>query len=215
MSLMYYSRMRFILQLLPLLLASSLPAHVVSVFGPGRDTKIFLDDLSLRDPKHYSFYNMGCHVAYLTTMFLENLAARHPGQLSLSHYYPALVLHDGFFNERLPSWIKWAFTIFMPLMRLVAVPQAESGERVVYHTSPRFPPRSSNAVEDKPKTIGNIEVATSSDGVVGGGAYRTNWNGEMVPLTKGYKKLRENGFYEKVWNHTMKAFEDIEAGRVL
>lgn len=70
MSSLYYSRMRFIMQLLPLLLASPLPAHVVSVFGPGRDDEIFPDDLSLRDPKRYGFMNMGSHVAYMTTVFL-------------------------------------------------------------------------------------------------------------------------------------------------
>ena len=43
MSLLYYSRMRFVTRLLPLTLASSLAtgAHIVSVFGPGRDDRIF------------------------------------------------------------------------------------------------------------------------------------------------------------------------------
>lgn len=47
MSLLYYSRMRFIMNLSPLLLNSVLPtgAHVVSVFGRGREAKIFADDL--------------------------------------------------------------------------------------------------------------------------------------------------------------------------
>jgi hypothetical protein len=39
MSLLYYSRMRFTIRVMPLLLASTLPAHVISVFGPGRDTR--------------------------------------------------------------------------------------------------------------------------------------------------------------------------------
>lgn len=35
MALMYYSRMRFVVDLLPLLLESKLPAHVVSIYAAG------------------------------------------------------------------------------------------------------------------------------------------------------------------------------------
>jgi hypothetical protein len=91
MSLLYYSRMRCITQLLPLLLASPPPAHIVSVFGPQRDEELFTDNISLRDPKNYGFMNMGSYVAYLTIFFMENLAAKHPGKLSLIHYLPLKV----------------------------------------------------------------------------------------------------------------------------
>jgi hypothetical protein len=79
MSLLYDSHMRFIIKFLPLLLASPLPAHIVSVFGSQRDEKLFTNDRSLRNPKNYVFMSMGSHVAYLTTFFMENLAAKHPG----------------------------------------------------------------------------------------------------------------------------------------
>jgi hypothetical protein len=52
---MYYSRMRAITQLLPLLLKSPLPARVVSVFAAGTEAKLYADDLSLRDLKKYSY----------------------------------------------------------------------------------------------------------------------------------------------------------------
>ena len=169
MSLLYYSRMRIILQLLPLLLASSLPAHVVSVFGPGRDVKIFPDDLSLRDPKNYGFINMGSHAAYFSTFFLETLAEKYPGQLSLTHYYPGLVLHPGGSIERLPTWFKWLLRLLTPVLRLIAVPHMESGERVLFHTSARFPPRSLSTTEEVRASKADLGIATSSDGVVGGG----------------------------------------------
>lgn len=70
LSLLYYSRMRFITQLLPLLLASPLPGRVVSVFGPGRDTKLILDALFLRRPKNFNFTTLGSHAAYMTAFFL-------------------------------------------------------------------------------------------------------------------------------------------------
>jgi hypothetical protein len=49
-------------------------------------------------------------------------------------------------------------------------------------------------------------------GVYGGGAYRTNWDGEVVPLGKGYKKISREEVREKVWDHTMRAFQEISAG---
>ncbi len=55
MSLLYFSRMSFAIRVMPLLLASTLPAHVISVFGLGRDTTFILTDLSLRLPQNYSF----------------------------------------------------------------------------------------------------------------------------------------------------------------
>jgi len=212
MSLLYYSRMRFVTQLLPLLLASSLPAHIVSVFGPQRDEKLFTNDISLRDSKNYGFMNMGSHVAYLTTFFMEDLAAKHPGKLSLIHYFPGLVVTEAFQDERLPKWFKytWRFAL-APFSWLFSVPQAECGERVLFLASSRFPPRSTAEV---PKSKGGGEIAVSSDGIVGGGAYRSNWNGEIIPTKKTYKKLREEGMSERCWTHTMQAFKDIEAGKV-
>lgn len=215
MSLLYYSRMRFIMQLLPLLLASSLPAHVVSVFGPGRDTKLYPDDLSLRDPRHYSFINSGSHVAYMTTFYMEKLATSHPDRLSLTHYYPSLVLTNGFKDERLPKWFRlgWRYAV-APIIQPFTVPQVECGERVIFLASSRYPARPSKSTGGIPKSEGDVEIAISSDGVVGGGAYRGNWNGKAVPLGKAYEKLREEGLSERVWSHTMEAFKEIEAGKV-
>lgn len=213
MSLLYYSRMRFITRLLPLLLASPLPARVVSVFGPQRNDKIFTDDISLRSPKNYGFMNMGSHVAYLTTFFMEQLAAKHAGQLSLVHYFPGLVMTKSLYDERrLPRWLRytWKF-VLLPLSPLISVPREESGERVLFLASSRFPPRGTAEVA---QGAGDGEAAVSSDGVVGGGAYRIDWNGEVMPMKKTYARLREEGMLERSWAHTMQAFEDIEAGRV-
>jgi hypothetical protein len=86
MSLLYYSRMRFITKLEPLLLASKLPSHVISVYAAGHKGKLFKDDFSLRDPKHY-FANARSDVTFMTTVFMESLAERHKGQMSLVHIF--------------------------------------------------------------------------------------------------------------------------------
>ena len=216
MSLLYYSRMRFTTRVLPLLLSSSLPAHVVSVFGPGRDTTFIATDLSLRSPKNYGFINSGSHVAYLATFFMEYLVAQNPGKLALIHYYPGLVLSEGYQDPTFPFWFRGIFKYGAPLIKLLlpTLNGKESGERTLFNASPRFPPRSADGKAASSKSVGSIGVAESSDGIVGGGAYRVNFDNEQVATPKQYKKLREEGWLDKAVNHTLKAFEEIEAGRV-
>jgi hypothetical protein len=156
--------------------------------------------------------NMGSHIAYLIAFFMENLAAKHPGKLSVIHYFPGLVMTKSFQDEQLPKWFKYAWRfVLAPFSPLFSVPRADSGERVLFLASSRFPPRST---AEAPKSGGSGEMAVSSDGVVGGGAYRCSWDVEIIPMKKVYKKLREEGMSERCWTHTMQAFEDIEAGKV-
>lgn len=59
------------------------------------------------------------------------------------------------------------------------------------------------------------EVATGVDGLVGGVVYAVNWDGEVCRGSeKFYREWGLKGLGEKVWEHTMKAFETIERGDV-
>lgn len=211
--------MRLILQLLPLLLTSSLPAHVVSVLGPGtekkgRENKIWPDDLSLRDRSHYGFVKMGDQIAYMKTFFFEYVAKKYPGKISLIHYFPGLVITDAFHSKKNPRWFRWGVTLLMPVLSFFTVAREETGERMLFIASERFPPRAlkdESKLEDRGNHIG---IAMSSDDVVGGGAYRVIWTGERIPTVPAYEKHRKDGLPEICVNHTLKAFEEIEAGRV-
>jgi len=216
MSLLYYSRMRFATRLLPLLLASKLPAHVISVFGPGRDTTLIQDDISLRSPNNYGFMSSGSHAAYLTTFFMEHLATQNPGKISLAHYFPGLVLSEAFQDPTFPWWFRATFKYCAPMMRLFpsTLDGKESGARTLFNASSRFPPRGIDREATIKDSVGEIGVAESSDGVLGGGAYRVNWNGEQVATGKQYVKLREEGWAERCIEHTLKAWEVIEAGGI-
>ena len=220
MSLLYYSRMRFIMKLLPLLLASPLPAHVISVFAAGLEGNLFPMDLSLRDPKHYSFANLRSHVTYMTTFFMETLAERHPGRLSLVHVFPGVVMTKAFNNPGLPRWFKLTWRLVSPAVRLFSVPGDECGERILFLATPRFPAReetSGKGTAEGEKTTtsaGDAEIAFGTDGRRGSGAYAVNSDGETTPTKKTYANIRAEGMKVKTWDHTMKAFEEIEAGRV-
>lgn len=217
MSLLYYSRMRFIVKLLPLLLASPLPAHVVSIFAAGFEAKLFPEDLSLRNPKLYGLANVRSHVTYMTTTFMETMAERHRGQLSLVHIFPSLVVTEGFDDARLPIWFKIAWRIASPIVTPFSTSGSEIGARILFLASARFPARQAlEPAQSSGAAIreGDIEIATGTDGIRGSGAYSVDWKGEATSTEKAYKQVREEKLGDKFWDHTMKAFEEIEAGRV-
>lgn len=215
-SLLYHSRMKFIVNLLPLLRASEFPAHVISVFGAGKEGELHLDNLSLRETKPHGMLATRSHVAYLHTFFMEYLAAQNPGKLSLVHVFPGLVMTEAFQNPGVPIWFKLIWTLFTPITRLLTNSLTEVGDRILFLASPlRFPARQTTeqgaAAGTKDLDAG---IAKGSDGKIGSGAYAVDINGEPVANEKAYKKYREECVGEKLVAYTLRAFEVIQAGEV-
>lgn len=209
-SLLYYSRIRFITQLLPLLEASSLPSsRVVSVYSAGLETATkdrYLDDLSLRDPQHYSFGSVRNHTTHLKTMAFETIAEQHP-KVGLVHVYPSLVITPGFDNNPLPPLIKTGWKLAAPAAKLFSVKPEEIGERILGFSSKRF-----GGQQETESLTG--EVAVSTNGKMGGGAYSLKHTGQVNEIGRVFEKLRPSGFKERVWEHTMSAFKATEEGTV-
>ena len=218
MSLLYYSRARFFMKFLPLLLASSLPAHVVSIYAAGKEDKLFLNDLSLRDPNHYSFANARSHVVYMKTCFMETMVERYPGQLSFVHLFPGLVITQAFGNPTLPTWFKAIWTVAAPFARLMATAPSEAGERVLSLASARYPAQEGKKItakgEDAARSDDNTEIALGTNGRRGGGAYAVGIDGETLSIQKAYSKYKEEDLAATFWDHTMKVFDTIESGNV-
>ena len=211
MSMHYYSRARFAYQLLPLLQASTLPAHVVSVFAAGNEGKLISNDLSLRKSGNYNFANARSHCTFMTTEFMEQMASQNPGKLSLVNLFPGLVITPAFSSPDYPIWFKLVWRIASPLAKMMAVSPEEAGQRVLFTATDRFPAKSAGRSEKR-----GTAVATGTDGNVGSGAYACNNDGEPTPdskRAKAYKGVQRQKFSKAVWEHTMKAFEAAEAGR--
>ena len=195
---MYYSRMRVITNLRPLLLKAPSSATVVSVFAAGMEDKL-LEDLSLRNLKEYDYNQARSHMAYMHTAYFEKIAAQNPGKISLLHVFPGLVVGPGFNNPDLPGWFRFLWHwIFVPLFsRWVAVPAEETGNRMLSLASSRYP-----AVADmKEGTV----AATDEKG----GSYSLTWNGNSNYNAKAYENMDKTEFRQKVWQHTNDAFEHI------
>lgn len=202
LSLLYYSRVRVITKLLPLLYASKSP-QVISVFGAGLETEWHADDISLRKPENYGVIKVRSHTGYLTTMAFERLAREHP-RLSLVHTFPGMVITPGYYESDFPLWVKVLWAIMGPIVRLFsAIPAAESGARTIYLGTSRFPSRAAQAQV--------VDAVVGSDDVKGSGAYAIGKDSEPVKMKASYGKLRKQSLETTVWEHTMKVFNDIEA----
>ncbi len=216
MSLMYYSRMRIITKLLPLLLKSQLPATVVSVYAGGMEAKLYPDDLSLRNPKAYNYSQARSHMCYMHTLYFEALSQQHQGKLSLIHIFPGLVPGPGFKSPELPLWFRVLFNyIMVPLFgRWMMVKPEECGQRMLSLAGGEHPAGPSSATSAQTGGGQAGELITGTDGKPGSGVYSLTWNGDSNHPAKKYEGLDRKQLRMKVWEHTNKAFEVIEAGGV-
>ena len=89
----YYSRLRAVQQLLPLLNKADSP-RIISVLAGGMEGPLNESDLDLRDPLNWSFWNSSVHSATMGTLALERFARENP-RLSIVHWYPGPVATPG------------------------------------------------------------------------------------------------------------------------
>jgi NAD(P)-dependent dehydrogenase (short-subunit alcohol dehydrogenase family) len=181
----YYSRFRFIQNLLPQLTLAAEAGSLsrgVSVLAAGKESDIILDDLSLKT--NYSGPNALKHAATMNSLMAMHLAELHPGT-SFVHMSPGMVKTNMLRNMGIPSWIAAPALL---LLTPFAVNVRESGERHLYaSTSIAFPPKEKG----------------------GDGYYLLNQNDAPVGNTKVLKMLKEEGVAEKVWNHTLEVYKTV------
>ena len=95
MSTRYYSRLRALHQLLPLLNNPAVPSpRVVWVLAGGMEGPIDEGDLDQRNPDNWSFWGPSVHAATMSTLSLELLARENP-RLSIVHWFPGPVSSPG------------------------------------------------------------------------------------------------------------------------
>ncbi|KAK2746822.1 hypothetical protein FQN57_002864 [Myotisia sp. PD_48] len=208
----YYSRMRFVANLLPLLSAAAQDtsvetdarlSRVVSVLDPhvairgGASGTLDYSDLSLKNT--FSLKKCGAHASLMGDFYLEAMAQRHQNT-SFLHAYPSGVatgaLRELPMGRVLTAVLKRVLSPFM-------VPLEESGERHLFAaTSGRFPPQAAG------ETMAG-DVAIGSNGTRGSGSYWLNWDGEAFLANKKIDNIREEGAVEKVVQHTDEVFKRI------
>lgn len=211
LSTVYYSRIRLIMQLLPLLTASPLPGHVISIYAGGFEdgTSPGESPIGCPPPATYGVSGVRKHTCFMKNFMFEELAERHAGKLSLSHIYPGLVDGPGFYSPEMPSWFKVLWRLLKPLASLYMTSADDCGRVMLYLATSRYPAKGTIEGADR-KLVGGVEVAKSTLGELGGGSYSVGQRGDVGAKGKSYEKVRQEGTSKQVWDHTMEVFMRIE-----
>ncbi|TVY25261.1 Oxidoreductase [Lachnellula hyalina] len=207
----FYSRMRFIENLRPLLRTATITAphfsRTLSVLSAGHgEGKLDFDDLELKN--NYSGVRCATHTITMNSIMIEEFAGRDPGT-TFAHSYPSGV-NTGITRE-LPVWARAGFALFKPLLLPFLVSVEETGARQLFiATSGIYAPlKPAGLLASGVPAPKGMEIMDGVDGKVGSGAYIVNWNDDIA-TSKILKEYREKGVGKTVWEHTMGIFERVE-----
>ena len=216
MSVNYYARMRWIVNLMPCLTrASELNelSRVNSVLAAGSEGDIRVDDLDLRH--NFTLHAALAHCTVMTDFMIEELAKRYPGT-TFMHSYPGTV-KTGIANE-LNGPIRLAVKVMYAVMTPWILNVQESGERHFFQlTSMCYPPArwrniSCRGDSDQPgiPVHPQLDVMVGSDDTKGSGAYLLDWDSKPAGDERILGKYREMDMGPKIWEHTMGIFKQAE-----
>jgi hypothetical protein len=206
----YYGRMRFTFNLLPLLQRSNGTRRVVSVYAAGREGPINWDDLAQKERSYSPSGLLAArgHTVSMQVFGLEALQQQAP-DVSFVQTWPGPVRSK---IAREKNWLAFfmrvIFSLFGPV---ICVPNEESGERHLFvGTSGRYPAKKADA-----KTIERlqgVEVATGTDGKKGSGVYdEDEWQGQsyQAKTEDVLEPMRKDSGVQRVWEHTLGEWRKI------
>ncbi len=211
-ALRYYTRLRFVYNLLPLLTQSALP-RVISILAGGKEKAIDLNDLEVRN--NFTFIKAAENGTTQTTLAFEELAKTYPS-ITFIHKFPGFV-NTGVIDRLLatvPGLMAIPATIaryfVLPLLNLFSITVDEAGERGLFiATSARYPP-------SKPKTgftgvalPDGVQVAVSSvvNNGEGNGMYRIGADDESAEESPILLTYRQEDAGKTVWRETQAAWD--------
>jgi hypothetical protein len=199
----YYSRIRCINGLLPLLKAvpDTEPARVVSILAAGNEGPLIEDDLDLK--KNYSVMNCMAQSASLTTLAFSHLAKKNP-TISFIHTFPGIVL-TGVYGNGMSQPYKFLMQyVVKPMLWPASTSIPESGERGLYYaTSARYPPLKGFAGVKSPDDV----KALGMDGGLGVGPYLVSATSDPTGKAQQLASFKEKSSEKLVWDHTLSLFE--------
>lgn len=209
----YYSRMRFIYNLLPLLQNAGTTAphfsRTLSVLAAGTEKPINKHDLGLENS--FSGVNCANHSVIMNDFMTEAFASRAPST-TFAHSYPGYV-NTGLTRE-LPWWARMAAKALTPVISPFSVSQEETGERQLFHaTSGIYKPAqpvTGSSTASGVSLSKELTIAEGADGKAGSGAFYVNWNGDITPQKAFVREYRQEGYAKMIWEHTMAVFERVD-----
>jgi len=128
MAVSYYARIRFALNLLPLL-STSEPARVISVLGASNERPMDMEDLGLKAPGSYTFMTQAKHTIAMTSLTFEHLSKQYPN-IGWIHATPGMVVTSQ--ARSLPAPLKMLLKVSEPLLKCISTPIGDSGQGFFY-----------------------------------------------------------------------------------
>ncbi|KAH7312931.1 hypothetical protein BKA65DRAFT_516944 [Rhexocercosporidium sp. MPI-PUGE-AT-0058] len=209
----FWSRMRFISNLLPQLRSASTHppnfARSISLLGTGNSYgTIDLKDIELK--KSFSAYKNAAHTIIMNDFMVEQYGAREPG-ITFIHTEPSIV-NTGFSRE-LPLWARVGTKMLTPLLYPFFVSADETGQRQLFHaTSGMYPPAkpatSAAFASGVPLPTGS-SIMTGANGQVGSGGYLVSWKGERAKKAK-LSGMNHEEVSRTIWEKTAEVFKSAE-----
>ncbi|EUC37257.1 hypothetical protein COCCADRAFT_1841 [Bipolaris zeicola 26-R-13] len=201
MSLLYYSRIRFIQNLSGLLRASPTTAHVISIFAGSVEDQIKAGEVPIGAPEAaiYSVTEVRKRTCFMKTFIFELLAEQHEGKISFVHIYPGLVDGPTFLSEENPLWFRILWRVLKPLASWYMTSPEVCGQVMVSLSTGRYPAKG---------TLAGDKVAFSSQREMGGGAYAVGQRGDERKEVS-WAKARRDDTAKKVWEHTMGVLQGV------
>jgi NAD(P)-dependent dehydrogenase (short-subunit alcohol dehydrogenase family) len=186
----YYSRLRAVQKLLPLLNNAQSP-RIISVLAGGMEGPLKESDLDLRDQDNWSFWNASVHATTMGTLSLERLAKENP-RVSIVHWFPGPVAMTG-----LASAKKFGMSPLNPMS------VEEAGARAVFlATCDRYAVQ--RGLVPMPDGLENVKKS-------GRGIFLVNPLGESTDNERVLAGLRERGVDEEVWTFMQQVYAACEA----
>jgi len=185
LSLHYYSRLRFVQNLLPLLNGAAnsdtkAPARLISALGAGLENSINVSDLSLKS--NYSLRVCADHAITMTTLSFHHFASQN-SKVSFIHTQPGMVSGTNLLRGYPGFLVSMMNVANSTVLRPWVTSVKECGERHVWAgMAARFTSGQEILIGSKGTKTGNVKVL---------------------------EKLRKDGVEGKVWDHTMEVFEKV------
>ncbi|CAH0033867.1 unnamed protein product [Clonostachys rhizophaga] len=188
MALQYYSRVRFITNLLPSLQSAGSKgelARVVSVLGAGKEGRIFHNDLLLE--QNFSLSNCASQAMCMTSLAFEHLAEEN-GVVSFLHVSPG-VLRRTTITAGFGRVVSAVSRVLMTLAIPFTVSVEESGERHLYFSTKKSyePTRAQPPLR----------------------SFRLDFKGQVCPIPDLLAQYLKDGTQDEVWSHTTDVFTSM------
>ena len=196
---LFWSRIRFITNLLPLVKRATALRRVIVVGAGGAEGPIVMDDLSMTKMGFSKPLVLRGHLTSMTTFVLEHLANTTAPEIGFVHTCPAAtaggIFRGSNFFVRIMAFLLWFSLLIDP------TGPEESGERHLWMgTSDFFPGRRRDGADG---IEWGGEVSEGTEGAKGTGVYtpgaRQSDIAALPAQQPALRKMRAEGVREKVW----------------